>query len=68
MAKVEAGCEAILRRIAEQEARIARQKRLIEGLAANETSSANARGLLQVMEATLGTLQASLAYFSDQQR
>jgi len=65
MAKVETGCEAILRRIAEQEARIVRQKRLIEGLAANGTISANARGLLQVMEATLGTLHASLAYFSN---
>src|SRR5262252_9064649 len=43
MAKVETGCEAILRRIAEQEARIVRQKRLIEGLAANGTTSANAR-------------------------
>src|SRR5262245_40384079 len=53
MKSVESPREAALRRITEQEARIARQKQLIANLTANGTGSAPAQRLVANMEDTL---------------
>jgi hypothetical protein len=56
---------AALRRIAEQEARIARQKELIANLTANGTGSAPAQRLLAAMEDALKALRSSLNLYPD---
>jgi hypothetical protein len=63
MKRSESPREAALRRIVEQEARIARQTELIANLTANGTGSAPAQRLLVTMEKTLKALRASLSLY-----
>jgi hypothetical protein len=59
MADLETSHQATLQRIAEQEARIARQKVLIAKLAANGWGSGDARRVLATMEDGLTALRTS---------
>jgi hypothetical protein len=63
MAKAESPREAALRRIAEQEARLAKQKRLIATLKANGTDTFISERLLATMEDALTALRASLRLY-----
>jgi uncharacterized coiled-coil protein SlyX len=65
MEKVETPREAVLRRIAEQEARIARQRHVIANLDWNGLASAAAKRLLATMQDTLTTLRSSLRHYSN---
>ena len=55
--------DAVLKRISDQEHRVARQKRLVEGLDIKGLSSSQAREMLAIMETTLSTLWSSLHHF-----
>jgi hypothetical protein len=63
MVKIESPREAALRRIAEQEARLAKQKRLIATLKANRTDTFLSERLLATMEDALTALRASLRLY-----
>jgi uncharacterized coiled-coil protein SlyX len=60
MEKVETPREAALRRIAKQEARIARQRLVIAGLDRAGIASGQAKRLLATMQETLAALRTSL--------
>jgi hypothetical protein len=65
MGKVETLRGAALRRVAEQEARIARQKHLIANLDRIGLASGAAKRLLATMQDTLTTLRTSLRHRSN---
>jgi hypothetical protein len=60
MAKDESPREAALRRVAEQGARVARQKKAVATLKANGAGTYAAEQLLVTMEDTLASLRATL--------
>jgi hypothetical protein len=64
MGKVEATREAALRRVAEQEARIARQKHLIANLDRDGIASVAAKRVLATMQDTLTALRTSVQHLS----
>jgi hypothetical protein len=55
--------EAFLRRIAEQEQRIVRQRRLVAGLEAKDMPTKQARELLSLMVIALSTLEDRRNYY-----
>jgi hypothetical protein len=63
LAEAESPREAALRRVAEQEARVARQKKLIATLKANGTDTFISERLLTTMEDALAALRASLRLY-----
>jgi hypothetical protein len=63
MAKVESPRDAALRRVVHQEARIAKQKRLIANLKANGSGTGAAKQLLALMEDSLTALRTSLSIY-----
>jgi uncharacterized coiled-coil protein SlyX len=65
MAKVETPREAASRRVAEQEARIARQKHLIANLDRDGIASGAAKRILATMQDSLTALRTSLRQLSN---
>ena len=63
--RVEPGREAALRRVMEQERRVARQKAAVARLAANGLGAGHAKKLLTVMEESLRLLRAALKQYPD---
>jgi hypothetical protein len=61
--KADSPRQAALRRIAEQQARIAKQRTLIAALKANGTSTRSANQSLGHMEVALSALRASLRLY-----
>ena len=68
MAVTESPRQATLRRIAEQQARIARQRTLIAALKANGSSTQSAMESLGHMQGTLSSLRDSLLYPNQERR
>jgi hypothetical protein len=65
MARIETPREAALRRIAEQQARVTKQKDLIAQLEANGGGTATVRQQLATMEDSLSALRLALGHLSD---
>ena len=63
MARIESLRQAALRRVAEQEARVAKQSLLVVRLKANGASTGEAERLLAIMEVSLIAFRTSLRLY-----